>query len=312
MARTFVALNDAVHGLLRNLTRRAPLCPGVARDGRPAVQYRVRAEELPAAYHSLALYHALEGWPMELALARRCRLPGDARRIIAERVGYFDAVRLDRRCGRDLRLKPAGGGAGLFAAELLAYGAGTLRAGNDNPAERLHRYLRLEHGRLESRHEVICARIVALNRHSRHWPGSAHKETYYSSNLIYGDAFGEVEQLWERRADTAFLDRVARSLQGLRRRGEIAAFLCPPVSLDGIMGLHLRAQALWRTPPTSARVLLRRLEYILEHTRVDDSPGTVFHWRQERARPGEGQREVSDWEPDDSGYDGWLPRGNNA
>jgi len=74
----------------------------------------------------------------------------------------------------------------------------------------------------------------------------------------------------------------------------------------------LRAQALWRTPPTSARVLLRRLEYILEHTRVDDSPATVFQWRQERARPGDGQDKVSGWKPDDSGYDGWLPRGNNA
>jgi hypothetical protein len=308
MARTFVALNDAVHGLLRTLTRQVPLCPGVARDGGPAVQYRVRVEDLPPAYHSLAFYHALEGWPIRSALARRCRLPADARSIIADRAGYFDAVRLDRRCCRDLRLKLTRNGPGMLAAELLAYGTGMLRAGNDNPDESLHRYLWREHGRLHSRREVICARIVVLNRHSLHWPGPAHKESYVSTNLIYGDAFGEVEQLWERRADTAFLERVAGSLQGLRRRGEVAAFLCPPLNLEGTMSMHLRAQALWRKPPSSARALLRRLDYILEHTTVDSSPRTIFRWRESLAGSKAGGRDSQGWEMDVSGYDGWLSR----
>jgi hypothetical protein len=306
VARTFVALNDTVHGLLRSMTRQVPLCPCVARDGFPAVQYRVRVEDWPSAYHSLALYHALEGWPARLALARRCRLPLNARRLIAERAGYFDAVRLDRRCSRDLRFKLGRNGPGMVAAELLAYGTGMLRASNDNLNDSLHRHLWREYGHLQSSREVTCARLVALNCHSRHWPGSAYKESFVSTNLIYGDAFGEVEQLWERRADTGFLERVARSLQGLRRRGEVSAFLCPPHNLDGLTGLHLRAQALWRTPPASARALLRRLDYILEHTRVDDSPRTIFRWPASPARPAAGAWSAQGWETDDSGYDGWL------
>lgn len=309
MARTFVALNDAVHSLLRSLTRQVPLCPGVARDGLPAVQYRVREEDWPPTYHSLALYHALEGCPVSVALSRRCRLPVEGRRIIAERVGYFDAIRLDRRSCRDLRLKPARNGPGMLAAELLVYGCGMLRANNDCPGESLHRYLWREHGRLQSKWEVASARIVALNRHSLHWPGPAHKESYTSTNVIYGDAFGEVEQLWERRADTAFLEQVAQSLQRLRQRGEVAAFLCPPVNLEGVMALHLRAQALWRTPPASARALLRRLDYILEHTEIDSSPRTVIRGRATHPRPAAGKRGLCGWEKDDSGYDGWLRRG---
>ena len=306
VARTFVALSDTVHGLLRSLTRQVPLCACTAPDGSPTVQYRVRVEDWPPAYHSLALYHSLQGWPIRSALSRRSRLPPHARLIIAERAGYFDAVRLDRRCCRDLRLKLARNEPWLFGAELLAYGTGTLRATNDHPDEDLHRYLWREHGRIHSRRAVTCARIVALSRGSLHWPGPAVKESYESTNLIYGDVLGEVEQLWERRADTVLLERVAQSLQGLRRRGEVAAFLSPPQNLDGLMSLHLRAQALWRNPPANARALLKRLDYILEHTSVDSSPQTVFRWRGTSTRTEVGAHGGQDWEMDDSGYDGWL------
>jgi hypothetical protein len=74
------------------------------------------------------------------------------------------------------------------------------------------------------------------------------------------------------------------------------------------MALHYRSQAVWKRPPTSARALLRRLEFILGNTIVDDAARTRFRWRQaaippvaERAgEPGSG------WKADPSGYDGWL------
>lgn len=312
MARTFIAVNDSVHGLLRSLTRQVPLCPFVGRDGLPAVQYRVRPEDWPGPYLSLALYHALEGWPVVAALARRCRLPGGARRVIAERAGFFDAVRLDRRCSRDLRLKLGRNGPGLVAAELLAYGTGMLRAGNDDPDNNLHRYLWREHGRLHSRQEFACARIIALNQDSSRCPGPVRKESYTSTNLIYGDALGEVEQLWARRADTDFLDRVAQSLHGLRRRAEAAAFLCPPLNLEGVVALHLRAQALWKTPPATGRALLRRLDYILEHTQIDNSVQTIFRHGEPPTRSAAGEPASQGWEADESGYDGWLSRRDQA
>jgi hypothetical protein len=80
------------------------------------------------------------------------------------------------------------------------------------------------------------------------------------------------------------------------------------LNLAAVMQMHFRAQALWKTPPATGRILLRRLEYILGHTIVDDSPDTVFAWPKSRAasEPKRCRRRSQAWEPDRSGYDGWL------
>ena len=56
-----------------------------------------------------------------------------------------------------------------------------------------------------SRHETVYARIGALHWNSLPLIHGKQKESFDSTNVIYGDAYGELEQLWERRADTAFL-----------------------------------------------------------------------------------------------------------
>jgi hypothetical protein len=226
-------------------------------------------------------------------------------------VNYFDAVRLDRRCLRDLRWKVRKFGPGMVATELLCYGTGMLRARNDDPSERIHEYLWSQYGRIHTKHEVVFARIRALHRNSMLPVRAVGKESFDSTNVIFGDALGEVQQLWDRRADTAFLEQVARSLQAMRRQTEIAAYLNPPMNLEEVMRLHRRAQARWKTAPPNARSLLRRVDYILDHTTVDPNCETVYRWRKSEpaSQPTRLDQDAPQWGGDRSGSDGWLPGG---
>lgn len=306
MAKAFVAINDPVHGMIRNLTRKVPLRMTRSKAGQPLVVYDVDEESLSREYFSLAMLHSISGMPLSSVGITNWMPRREDRLRIASQVHFFDAVKLDRRCSRDLRLKNSLGGPGLLSCELLAFGCGVLRAANDDPADDLHTCIRTRHGRIDSKAGRVHARILALHRNSG-TNSTVSRESYESTNLVYGDALGELEQLWERRAETDLMDCVAQSLQGLRQNGHIAAFLCPPLNVRELMRLHLRAQCMWNRPPSGARTLIRRLDYILEHLTVDTlrpeqttrAPGNPRH-------PNGCRRDDTRGWADQSGFDGWL------
>jgi hypothetical protein len=287
MAKTFVAINDWCHKLVRDLTRSTPL-EAAGPGGEGLIRYRIDPEGLPDSYYALAGCHALDGLPLVQVRAGCWRIREGCRGVVIKAAGGFDITRLDRRCWLDLRLRPGFPGPTMLAGELLSFGVGMLRgSGMASP-----------HGRIQTRLERVFSRIWALHRDPNN-PAEASKCVFCSTNVIYGDVFGELEQLWERRADIAFLDQVARALQPFRTWRDLPCSAQPPVNTQAVINLHLRSQRIWRTPPNSGRALLRRLEFILEHSILDSSA--------EGLRPGTARPL-----PDATGYDGWLgnPGGN--
>jgi len=280
MSRTFVAIDEPVHRLLRNVTHRTPLGMKVGRNNHRSMVYQFTDTALPNPYYSLALFHSLGGMPLDQVFQAKWSFAPAERSGVAQRVGYFDATRLDRRCLRDLRIRTAQPEPSMVSAELLAFGTGTLRARNDDSEEPIQRELWSRHGRFKPEREVTYASIRML--HSRTTRGSelVGKECYDSTNVIYGDVLGELEQLWDRRADTDFLQEVADSLQGIRESGRVVCHLNSPLNVAAAMQLHRERAGIWKRPPETARALLRRIEFILGSTVVDSWPALSFRYRQ--------------------------------
>ncbi len=261
MEQKFVAVNDWCHELLRKLTRCTPLKPFRLADGTATVQYCIRPELLPETYFTLVGCHTLDGLPLEQLRLGCWRVRESSKLAILKAAAGFDATRLDRRCWGDLRPRPDVRGTALLSGELLVFGAGALRGPS------LHR----GHAAIPVPRQNVVTRIWGLRPEGYPLP-EIRKRVYESTNVIYGDTLGELEQLWDRRADTAFLDHVARALTNARQWARLPVSRHPPSNAAAVLSIHRRSQAIWKSPPSSGRVLLRRIEFILDHTVIPTSP----------------------------------------
>ena len=73
MTKKFVAINDPVHSLLRNVTRHTPFRPSLSPDQRLSLQYTFQEQDLPEAYYSLAVFHAQGGLSLKSLQRTRWR-----------------------------------------------------------------------------------------------------------------------------------------------------------------------------------------------------------------------------------------------
>lgn len=136
--------------------------------------------------------------------------------------------------------------------------------------------------------QSLGAIVTTQTRH-----GEAERVVYESTNIIYGDSYGELEQLIRRRDDRTFLDLY---LQVLNHEGErlIPSGTDPNVwynkgrnffetyrghpssatsgSLCKAWTQHIDQNGLWDKPPQTPEELLERVEYLLGNTIIDPHP----------------------------------------
>lgn len=183
------------------------------------------------------------------------------------------------------------------AFETILFGCGVLRPifgepmpfdsamemldGNDvYPTERIHsENLSISGNYL---HVWVCQRRTG---------NETNREAWESTNIVYGDSYGELEQLMRRRNSRQFLDRYLQLLQEATSKRtlkkndmygkpldtsyEIFAGICDRKGDDSrlheIWLRHIDETKRWDKAPKSRKELLQRVEELLENTIIDKS-----------------------------------------
>ncbi len=123
-------------------------------------------------------------------------------------------------------------------------------------------------GKLTPRNMKIYAHIIARTHIDPEKTDKYHAEDWESTNMLYGDMYGEVQQLSDRKSERKFLEQVVQGLNSVcGMQGKLEEF-------KQVYKNHLACQMLWELPPQSPDELLERVDYILEHTTFDELPKT--------------------------------------
>lgn len=180
-------------------------------------------------------------------------------------------------------------GIDMVSEELLAYGAGLLRKvyTADQYEERMEvaekfgipatlsellTGITVPVGKLNSKFiqvygNIILSYIYDTNRRV--------VEPWESTNIILGDAYGELEQLQRRKHEIKFLNEVAHVLTVTLTPWTtedtmlIADKTLTREEFVRLVKAHLRMQSLWPSPPESGKELSDRVDHILSHTNID-------------------------------------------
>ncbi|GEM_PF-4888614 len=190
---------------------------------------------------------------------------------------YFDANRVDELCRDGLRNRISLRSTSMFAVDPISYGVGILRPVRAWSGG-FHAALGEPLGKLTARGTRVYGHIIARTHIDPEKTGKSHAEDWESTNMLYGDMYGEIQQLDDRRTEKKFLEQVIQGLNAgkdtLERMGTLEEF-------RRVYKNHLACQSLWKSPPQSPDELLERIDYILEHSTFDEQPNTNLRLHKE-------------------------------
>src|SRR3989338_6902682 len=158
----------------------------------------------------------------------------------------------------------------MFAVDPINHGVGILRrvrAWSGGSYAALGEPL----GKLTARDIKVYGHIIARTHIDPEDTNKYHAEDWESTNMLYGDMYGEVQQLQDRRTERKFLEQVVQGLNSGKGTFESMGTL---EEFKNAYRNHLACQSLWELPPQSADELLERVDYILGHSIFDEQPKT--------------------------------------
>jgi hypothetical protein len=283
----FVIINDKPHQILKNLTYSTPLVR-TPEGTLHKVEYDVRniGEKIPDLYFFITWKENLEkllGVPTEIEeeYARERKdefeklldMTPEQKQDFAKKRDYLDITRIDPRCFGTKRVRFPREGPSILSYELLNFGVGALRRKWDNQLDPLHKVLRING-------QIVPAKMEAREIPSHYYSSFFMRtldETWQSTNLIYGDVFGELRQIYDRRDDIGFVNDLLKTYN-LVKMNSLPTIHCNEENqLPKIVGFnHYSSGNKWSRPPRSGKELIKRIDFILSHSYIDTNPRTVY------------------------------------
>lgn len=156
------------------------------------------------------------------------------------------------------------------AFEILSYGVGIMRP--LNPA--ISHFYKIVGGdgiSMVSSHHMKATHALAYQCYTR---GNGEKDEYYwklqMTNLIFADTYGELEQL--PKLSKKILNLYIKDMKTMCTDFTTEYhFGC----LDPFWKQHIQS-GIWQGPPESVKELLKRVDFILKHTFIDENPTTIL------------------------------------
>ena len=183
---------------------------------------------------------------------------------------YFNANRIDELCRDGMRNRTDLRYTSMFAVDPINHGVGILRRVRAWSGG-FYAVLGEPLGKLTARDMKVYGYIIARTHIDPEDTNKYHAEDWESTNMLYGDMYGEVQQLHDRRTEKMFLEQVVQGLNSGKGTFESIGYM---EEFKQAYRNHLACQSVWKLPPESADELLERVDYILEHSLFDEQPKT--------------------------------------